>query len=153
ITPSATVTLNSNTACFGLVLGAGNTQPTLTGSGDLTVQGPSTWMNGLMTGSGRTIIAPAATLNLVVNPSQLVLNGRVLENAGTILASGSGGIVLTGGAVITNRAGALFEAQSAITLTAQGGACRFDNAGTFRKSVDTGTLTLNPSGLSTMALN
>jgi hypothetical protein len=153
ITTTTTVTVSSNRACFGLILGSSNTQPTLTGNGDLTVQGPSSWPAGLMTGSGRTVIAPGATLKMVVNPSQLVLNGRVLENGGTILASGSGGLAMTGGAVITNRAGALFEAQSALTITAQGGACRFDNAGTFRKSLDSGTLTFSASSFSTLAFN
>jgi hypothetical protein len=38
------------------------------------------------------------------------------------------------GAVITNRPGALFQAQSAATLSFGGGAPRFDNAGTFRKT-------------------
>jgi hypothetical protein len=53
-------------------------------------------------------------------------------------------------AAITNRLGALFEMQNALTITANNGPCRIDNAGTFRKSTSTGTATfpvaLNNSG-------
>src|SRR5258705_4585163 len=49
--------------------------------------------------------------------------------------------------VITNRAGALFHAQNAAMLVQRSGANRFDNAGTFRKSGNTGTTTLT-SGVS-----
>ena len=45
-------------------------------------------------------------------------------------------------AVITNRAGALFETRGAGSLSFNSGSgSRFDNAGTFRKSVNTGTTT------------
>src|SRR5258706_11924770 len=43
--------------------------------------------------------------------------------------------------VITNRAGALLEMENAISIVANNGNCPFDNVGTFRKSVNTGTLT------------
>ena len=48
-------------------------------------------------------------------------------------------------AVISNRAGALFHAQNDASLFNQGGAVRFDNAGTFRKSASIGTTTLGTS--------
>ena len=64
---------------------------------------------------------------------------RTLENGGTVLWTG-GSINLTT-AVLTNRAGALFETQGAGSLNFNGGFSRFDNAGTFRKSVNTGTTT------------
>ncbi len=43
--------------------------------------------------------------------------------------------------MITNRVGALFNAQNASPIYFGGGAPRFDNAGTFRKSASTGTTT------------
>jgi hypothetical protein len=70
----------------------------------------------------------------------VTLNARTLENAGTVLWTGAGGIILNG-AVITNRLGALFLAQSAASLAFGGGANRFDNAGTLRK-ISSGTSTV-----------
>jgi len=49
------------------------------------------------------------------------------------------------GAVLTNRAGALFDAQVGNPLgnTLGGSPSRFDNAGTFRKSLSAGTITFS----------
>jgi hypothetical protein len=63
-----------------------------------------------------------------------------LENGGTTLWTGAN--ISFNTAVITNRAGALFHAQNAASLAFNFGANRFDNAGTFRKSLNTGTTTL-----------
>jgi hypothetical protein len=72
------------------------------------------------------------------------LNGWALENGGTIQWGGTGGLGLASGAVITNRAGALFDAQIAASISYLSGAAgRFDNAGTFRKSLATGTNTFS----------
>jgi hypothetical protein len=68
-----------------------------------------------------------------------------LENGGTTFWTGAS--ITMNNAVITNRAGALFHAQNAASLMQQAGANRFDNAGTFRKSGNTGTTTLT-SGVS-----
>jgi hypothetical protein len=81
----------------------------------------------------------------MANPGAVFLS-RTLENSGTTLWTGAGNINLAG-AVITNRAGALFHAQNAATLGFAGGANRFDNAGTFRKSANTGATTVG-SGVS-----
>jgi hypothetical protein len=74
--------------------------------------------------------------------------GRTLENGETILWSA--GFLTMGGATITNRAGALFDNLTAVTVNS-GGGNRFDNAGAFRKSVHAGTatwlVTFNNSGL------
>jgi hypothetical protein len=101
-----------------------------------------------MSGTGRTIIAPGATLNISGSAVHVLSGGRTLENGGTILWSG--GFLTMGGATITNRAGALFDNQTAVTVNS-GGGNRFENAGTFRKSVNAGTatwpVTFNNSGL------
>jgi hypothetical protein len=112
----------------------------LDGAGIVTISNAMNWTGGSMSGSGRTLIAPAATLNLN-NPSQISLTTRTLENAGTVLWTGAGGIGLIG-AAITNRPVALFHAQNAATIGSIS-TTRFDNAGTFRKSVNPGTTTLN----------
>jgi hypothetical protein len=134
---SGTVTLNSNTACGSLTLSAG----VLTGIGVLTLHRDSSWTGGTMSGSGRTVIGPGATLT--INPASAAsLTTRVLENGGTVVWTGAGGIFL-GNAVITNRAGALFQAANAASLAFNGGVSRFDNAGTFRKTAG-GTTTVGP---------
>jgi hypothetical protein len=125
---------------------------TLGGSNTVSVVNEMNWTAGTMSGGGRTIISPGATLNAAI-PSVAILSGRTLENGGTILLTGTGNLGVTGGAVITNRPGALFrfENESAFGLggTANG---RFDNVGTFRKSAGAGTstvvngLTFNNSG-------
>jgi hypothetical protein len=140
-----TVTLNTNTDCGSLTFGGSSVSPTLTGTGVLTLHGVSYWGGGSMSGSGRTVIAPGASLT-IANVSAVSLSARVLENDGNILWNGAGGVQLSGGAVITNSPGALLDGQSAATLSyLTGGSCRFDNAGTFRKSFNAGTITFGNS--------
>ena len=139
IAHNVTVTLNSAGECLGLTFGPSSTAPTLTGSGTLTVHGASIWTSGTMSGSGRTVIEPSASLTLD-NPSLLALTTRTLENAGTVLLTGSD--LRLNGAVITNRAGGLFHAQNAASISFLINASRFDNAGIFRKSANAGTTTI-----------
>jgi hypothetical protein len=101
------------------------------------------WTAGTMEGSGRTFIPIGATLN--VGGASGVSLKRTLENAGSALWTGSGAMIMLGGgigSVVTNRPGALFHAQNAAQFFFAGGARRFDNAGTFRKSVSAGTTTV-----------
>jgi hypothetical protein len=131
-----TITLNEPADCGRLTFGlASGSIPTISGTGTLTIHTNGTWTDGYMSGSGRTIIAPGATLTINA-PGSVNLNGRTLENGGTVRLTGTAGISLDG-AVITNRPGGLFEVQATqpfSTLTLSGfGVCRFDNAGTFRK--------------------
>ena len=138
-----TVTVNSNAECGNLTLGSSGNSPTLSGSGTLTIHGISTWISGTMNGGGQTVIMPGASL-ILANPSTLSLNNRVFENGGTISWAGAdnlGSISLIN-AVITNRAGAFFQARTSSSILNQGGTARFDNAGTFSKSASTGTPTL-----------
>lgn len=119
------------------------TSGTLGGTSPVTVLNAMTWTDGVMNGNGRTIIAAGATLS-IANPGIVQLNPRTLENGGTVLWTGAGNIASFGGSVITNRAGALFHAQNAASFGWPGGGDngRFDNAGTFRKSANSGTTTL-----------
>jgi hypothetical protein len=116
---------------------------TLSGTGALTIAGVMNWIQGPMTGTGRTIIAPSATLN-AVNPNQVNLVNRTLENGGTVLWSGN--TIALNNSVVTNRPGGLFHTVGSNLLGNLGGSPRFDNAGTFRKSVSSGTSTAS-SGL------
>jgi hypothetical protein len=99
------------------------------------------WTGGSMIGSGRTVIPPGVTLNMG-GPTFLQLTSRTLDNGGTAIWTGAGNIFLTD-SVITNRLGGLFNAQNAALLSFSGGAPRFDNAGTFRKSANTGTTSIS----------
>jgi hypothetical protein len=112
----------------------------LNGPGALMVNNAMNWTLGTMSGSGRTLIGPGADLNLV-GASGVTLS-RTLENAGTILWTGAGNLTLNGG-IITNRAGAVFEAQNAATLASFNSPHEFDNAGIFRKAINAGTLMVN----------
>ena len=141
----STLTISGGTADFD---GTGAVTPavvnlsggTLGGSNVVTVGSAMNWTGGTMSGSGRTIIPAGVTLN-VANASAVTL-GRTLENGGTVLWTD--GTISLISAVITNRAGALFETRGAGSLNFQGGnTSRFDNAGTFRKSVSTGTTTVS----------
>lgn len=119
---------------------------TLTGTSSVTINTVMNWTGGTMSGSGRTIIPAGVTLNAAI-PSSVSLSARTLENGGTVLWTGAGIFGVINGAVITNRAGALFHAQNAATIGSGIANGRFDNAGTFRKSSDSGTSTVS-SGLS-----
>ncbi|MBI3867393.1 MAG: hypothetical protein HY299_02595 [Verrucomicrobia bacterium] len=141
---STTVTANTNIVVPNLDMISG----TLGGTGAVTISNAMNWTGGAMSGSGRTIIAPGVTLTLSNAAAASLSGGRTLENGGTLLLkTGAGGIGLDTGAVITNRAGALFDYQSAASFGSLFTGNRIDNAGTFRKSVSTGALTV-PSSLS-----
>ena len=115
----------------------------LDGDGVLTISNVMNWTGGGMDGTGRTIIPEAARLNLAP-PSFVSLNRRTLDNNGTIFWTGTGLFAVTGGAVITNRPGALFHAQNSIGLGGASANGRLDNAGTFRKSPDAGITSFAP---------
>ncbi len=137
-----TLIISGGTATFD---GTGTVAPllvnlssgTLGGAQTVTVGKAMNWTGGTMSGTGRTVIPPGAMLSLG-GPDFLSLTSRILDNGGTAVWTGAGNLILTD-AVITNRPGSLFDVQNAAFLNLGGGAARFDNAGTFRKSVSPGT--------------
>jgi len=141
IASSGAVTLNTAANCADVTLNAG----ALTGNGALTVWRNFAWVGGAMSGTGRTILATNATLE--IKTAFVSLNSRTVENAGTIQVSGGGSLSVTGGAVVTNRPGALFHVQNAASIGSGFANGRLDNAGTFRKSTSPGTATFD-SGMS-----
>ncbi len=144
IADAGAVTLNTSADCADFTLGDATFGGTLTGSGTLTIRGNFLWTQGTMTGNGRTVLETGAVMDVAGGVS---LATRTLENGGTVFWTGSRDISLSSGAVITNRAGALFHAQNSASLAGFASAARFDNAGTFRKSVNSGTTTIS-SGMS-----
>ena len=140
-----TLVISGGTANFN---GTGTVTPsvvevdsgTLGGSQNVTVLGQMNWSGGAMSGTGRTLIPPGASLT--IDNTVALSNGRSLENGGTVLWTG-GSIAVGGTVVVTNRAGALFETSHAGGLNYSGNlGGRFDNMGTFRKSASAGTTTL-----------
>jgi hypothetical protein len=138
VTNEATLTCNTGVSVNGLSL-----YGYINGTGVLTVNGLMSWTQGTMSGSGRTVLSPSAKLSLT-GSGEVFLTGRVLENQGLVVWTNSGFLALGSGAVITNDAGALFDAQNASTLFYENApACRFDNSGTFRKELNSGTTSVS----------
>jgi hypothetical protein len=129
-----TLTLNAPLTATSLTLSGG----TLGGPGTLTLSGTSNWSGGVQSGTGITKVASGATFNLN-SAATLALSGRTLNNAGTVVWTGSGSLELNDGAVWNNNSGGLFNAQNNATISASSGTGSFVNAGTFRKSSSTGT--------------
>ncbi|MGA2248505.1 MAG: hypothetical protein ABSH48_26365, partial [Verrucomicrobiota bacterium] len=135
---NAALSLNANVSVQNLEL-----YSLLEGRGSLTVSNILNWNNGIMSGSGQTIIAPGGTLNLA-GANSVTLTGWQLQNEGTVFWTGTAPLVLTTGAIITNSPGALFNVQNTGTVGYGGGApCRFDNAGVYSKSIGAGTNTIS----------
>lgn len=137
---AGTVLVNADLAIQRVDLRTG----TLGGSGLLTILDSMNWTGGSMIGEGRTLIAPGATLNAALLRGGN-LNGRTLENGGTVRWTGAGNIGFVN-AVITNRAGALFQDDGNGGFAFVSGANRFDNLGTFRKSGSEDTLEISGGG-------
>ena len=116
-------------------------QSALSGSAIVTIARLLNWTAGGMNGTGRTFIAGGASLNLS-NAISVSIGNRTLENAGTVTCIGSAEFVANGG-VVTNRPGGLFEVQNDAAIRHLIAASRFDNAGTFRKRIATGTNALS----------
>jgi hypothetical protein len=138
-----TMTLSGGTASFD---GIGKVSPavlnlssgTLTGSNVVTALTSMSWTSGTMAGTGRTVIPSGATLT-IANPGTVSFVSRTLDNGGTVICSGSS--VAINGGVFTNEPAALFQVQNPYTFAYNGGAPRFDNAGTFRP-IGIGTTTI-----------
>ena len=134
-----TAVFNGNATTTDAVLSYGE----ISGSGNLTVTHTLDWTGGQMTGTGtgRTTIGPAGTLNVTTPDwsSKLVL-ARDLHNSGTVQWTGNGEFALGQGATFWNEAGGVFEARGDGQLTSDGvtDSEAFINAGTFRKLTGTG---------------
>jgi hypothetical protein len=114
----------------------------LSGSDDVIVNGNATWSSGIVSGSGKLRTNGITTLSSGVTRS---INGRLWENAGTILWSG-GAMTFNSGASLSNLSSGVLDlrvdnqilnvgsGQPVPTLT---------NAGTIVKSAGAGTSTIN----------
>jgi hypothetical protein len=127
--------------------GAGATTGTLVvrdggargGSGDLTVTGTFDFQNGDLGGAGVTRVAPGATLTFTTGQIKALSNGHTLQHAGTAVAL-DGGLRLRGNALLDIQTGGLLELQTDVfSVSFENTGNRITNAGTFRKSVGSGT--------------
>jgi hypothetical protein len=112
---------------------------TLGGAQTVTARNSMSWIGGNMSGTGRTLIPSGGSLAVSNLSTFNSITSRTLDNGGTTTWAGAS-ITMIGG-VITNEPGALFQVQSPASINFGGGSPRFDNAGTFRKSVTPGTFT------------
>ncbi len=117
-----------------LNVGAGST---------LTVAGRLTWTRGTISGGGQTLASGGLELS---GPADKFLTQQTLSNAAGATWTGTGNIVLGGGATFANLVGATFDAQNdAPFIYGAGAAPTITNAGTFRKAAGTGTTRIDPS--------
>jgi len=124
--------LDTNGTIPALTLSGG----TLTGSGDVTVSGPSAWSGGTIAGSGDFTFGTGATVTMPgTNAATL---SRPLLNQGTInYTAASNGMVIAGVAVTND---GTVDIQSSQPITATAGTPPFVNHGTLKKSSGSGVM-------------
>jgi hypothetical protein len=120
------------------------------GPGQLTVNGAFTWSTGSLQGSGTVNIPPGGSMTI---DGQVVLNQRTINNSGSInWTSQFYSLAASGGAVINNLSGALFNMEPGAEI-APGGLplATFNNFGTVQKAAGSGGvpfyLNFNNAGL------
>ncbi|MCX5671992.1 MAG: PEP-CTERM sorting domain-containing protein [Planctomycetota bacterium] len=140
---NAAILLFDTPVALGGTVDLGNA--TLGGAGAVTVQGTMNWTWGAMRGSGATDVAPGATLKVVGNNYTRL--ARTINIGGTIVQTGPRGPYAASGesaAVLNILAGGTFDARSdAFLSTWDGASGAVNNAGTFKKSAGTGTMTVD----------
>ena len=136
-------TLNTNVdRDLGGVINISGGSSFLGGDGIATLTGTVNWIDGGFTGSGDTIIAPGAHLN-ISGSSDKGYRNHTIVNEGTTTWTGTGDLLayFASGPSVFNNEG-LFDAQNddrSSMGVAGGGGHTLNNSGTFRKSNSTGT--------------
>ena len=131
---SGTCNLSADSTAAGLTLSAG----TLTGSGSLVVTAVSTWSGGTMSLVGG--LANAGTLTISGTSTKVLSNGAI-SNSGTIVHTNTGHLQFASG-TLNNLTGSVYDFQSSGGFSNGGGTNSVSNAGTFRKSIYTGTTSI-----------
>lgn len=129
------------------------TTGTLTGDGFMTVTNRYNWSGGNLSGTGTTLIAPGAMLQLA-NTATKTMNGRTFNLGGSGLWNGSGAFVIQSGS-FNVLPGATLDIQSDGSLSDNDGTATvstFNNQGTVLKTVATnttsvGVVSFNNSGV------
>ena len=126
------VALDTNGTMPALTLSGG----TLTGNGDVTVTGPSTWSGGTLGGSGTVTFDPGATVTMPGTAA--VTLARPLLNHGTIDFAAAWNGMLIHGVTVSNDGTVNILSSQGITATA--GTPPFLNLGTLTKTGDSGVM-------------
>jgi hypothetical protein len=134
IVSAGTINFDANVILSSVTLSGG----TLSGVGDVAVQGLLTWTGGTMSGQGQTDANGSLALSGNNNKG---LDGRTLNNAGAAIWSGTGNLSGSNGAVLNNLFGATFDVQGDATFGDT--STVFNNAGVFFKSMGSGATTIN----------
>ncbi|MCA9757138.1 MAG: FG-GAP repeat protein [Candidatus Eisenbacteria bacterium] len=122
---------------------------TISGGGDIVLDGLLTWTGGVMTGEGKTVANGG--IEISGSDDKELRSGRVLRNTSSATWSGTGAIRhgegpvgATPGTTLENALGAAFDIQNdAILEHVAGAPALFKNSGTLRKSLPgTGTTTI-----------
>jgi len=124
------VALNTSGTIPALTLSGG----LLTGSGNITVTGPSTWAGGMIGGSGALTFGTGATVTMDGESATTLT--RPLLNNGIINFASAFGAMLIDGVPITNNG--TFDIQSSQGIMVTAGTPPFMNNGTLKKSAGAG---------------
>jgi hypothetical protein len=137
INSGGTLTANAALHIVGSLTQAGD-GGTLSGTGDVTIDGLFTWDGGFQTGGGRTV--PNGGMLCQGGLGTMTLkDGRHLDNNGTAICSGNS-FALQNGAVFTNNGTVDFQGDVSIGAGFPAGAeSAFINSGTFKKTAGTGS--------------
>src|ERR1019366_1581270 len=118
---------------------------TLTGAGNLTVNGTPNWANGAMSGTGTTTIGSGGVLAIGSGGETL---GRTLNNGGVGTWAG-GNLTMSAGVAFNNLAGGTFDITADGRLSG-GATTPINNSGLFRQTAGTAstivTVPFNNSG-------
>ena len=114
------------------------TNGTVAGGGNMTVNSALTWSAGTQTGVGTLFIASGATAS-ITGIGVKTLDRRFIENNGTLTVDGSGAFNIQGGPVITNRGVWDFASDADIRQNdAIGSLFKNEDGATLRKTVGVG---------------
>ncbi|CAG1004066.1 hypothetical protein PHYC_03112 [Phycisphaerales bacterium] len=104
------------------------TSGTLTGSGDLTFAGGLTWSGGTLAGTGQAIIPFGKVLDRTGGDLS-----RDMHNFGTFNCGGTD-LLISGGSVITNKAGGVFNHTSGVDLVGSDVQAMLVNEGQYNRN-------------------
>src|SRR3954453_4599985 len=120
----------------------------ITGSVSTSASGVVDWSaDATLSGAGSLTIGSGGTLNITGSGTRFI-DGGTINNSGTVNWSGGNNISVYNSGVINNLAAGLFSVKNdqIIYQHCCGAGQAFNNAGTFRKSVATGTTSINNNG-------
>ena len=113
---------------------------TIEGDFSITVNGSGNWVGGTLRGSGNPtnstlVIANGATFDITGDTGEVTLNGRWIQNSGTINWMEDSTITATNGGAVNNQSGATIDVNAGDMTFAGNGA--FFNSGTVKVQDET----------------